>query len=65
MINRDNTEIRNHAHLMDAEGLEDSQPTEVEIAQFLRDEGWEATNIDIGFDNIMGMWSWSCDIDFI
>lgn len=61
-IKRENTEIRDHAHLMDAEGTTDVQPTDYEVTQFLASEGFLASEIDICFDSVQGFWRWSCDI---
>ena len=61
-INRRDVEIRTQAHLMDAEGLQDAEPQEAEIIEFLKNEGWVASNVDIGFDNVMHLWAWTADI---
>lgn len=62
MIERENVEIRNQAHLMDAEGAHTHEVDYSEIEQFLAKEGYFATNIDIFFDSAQGLTRWTCDI---
>ena len=57
-----NTEIRNHSHLMDAEGTCDDQPTEHEILSYLRSKGYDGFNLQIFFVNMQQTWRWDCDI---
>jgi len=61
-INRRDVEVRSQAHLMDAEGMQPTQPQESEIIEILKNEGWIATNIDIDFDDVMQLWTWTADI---
>ena len=65
MIRRDDIEIRDQQHLMDAEGSHDEQPTPTQIAGILSSEGWICTDLDIWFDTIQGLWKWSCAIERI
>lgn len=62
MIKREEVEIRNQAHLMDAEGAHTHEVSESEIEQFLAKEGYFATNIDIFFDFMQGLTRWTADI---
>lgn len=57
------TEIRNLAHLMDAEGTTDIEPTHKEISDFLKSKGFEAVNIGVWYDSLQGTWRWNCDIN--
>ena len=61
-LERKNTEIRDQAHLMDAEGACDIEPTEQEIQEYLSGMGWIAYDINISYDNMQGFWRWNCDI---
>ena len=61
-IDRDHTEIRDQAHLMDAEGTSDVKPKDVDIQTLLGAENWCADEIDIFFDDMQGFWRWSCNI---
>jgi hypothetical protein len=47
---------------MDAEGLQYNKPLESEIIELLNNEGFEALNIDIGYDSLMKLWYWTADI---
>jgi len=62
MIHRENVEIRDQAHLMDAEGAEDERPDIADISEFIYNKGFHATNIDIWFDSMMHLHRWTCDI---
>ncbi len=61
-VERKNTEIRSHQHLMDAEGTSDIKPKAEDIKALLLSENWESSNIEIWFDNMQGFWRWNCDI---
>lgn len=63
MVTRENTEIRTHAHLMDAEGTADTKPMKSEIEFLLSKEDYNAKDIEIWFDNMQGFWRWNCEIE--
>lgn len=65
MINRDDVEIRNQQHLMDAEGSHNEKPTESEIVDLLKNEGYNSDGLEIWHDDLMNLWSWNCDIEKI
>lgn len=65
MINRNNTEFRNQPHEMCVEGAEDDQMTEEDIIKYCADFGYKASEIDIWFDKMQGVWRWVCDIELI
>jgi len=59
---RENTEIRDHSHLMDAEGSCDLQPSELDVQRHLAECGWIADEIDIFYDSMQQIWRWNCKI---
>ena len=59
---RENTEIRDQAHEMLAEGSFDYEPTKEEVIDFLKTLGWIGKCIDISFDGMQNVWRWNCDI---
>jgi hypothetical protein len=63
MIKRYNTKNKTHAHLIDAEGTSDIEPMKSEIEFLLSKEGYNAKDIEIWFDNMQGLWRWSCKIE--
>jgi len=63
MLNRNEVEIFNQAHQMYAEGKHDNRPSESDIVLLLYDEGYEASNIDISYDSMMGLYNWYADIE--
>jgi len=65
IIEAKNSEIRDQAHLMDAEGTSDEQPSINEIESFLAQKGWQPNDIDIWFDNMQGFWRWNCKIEML
>ena len=62
MIKREEVEIRDQQHLMDAEGCHENKPSARDIVRLLTKEGWRSRNLDIWFDETQGFWRWSCDI---
>lgn len=61
MFKSEDIEIRDQAHLMDAEGCHDEKPTEQEIVQYLESKGFSPnSNIDIWLDGMQGFWRWVC-----
>ena len=62
-IYRQDVELKTQAHQMQAEGLQDDEPAVLEIIDFLHNEGFNASNIDISFDNVMQMWTWLADLE--
>lgn len=65
MLDRKHYEIFSQAHQMHAEGAQDEKPLEDDIVRAMKDEGYSVRNIDIWFDDLMGFWSWYCDISVI
>lgn len=61
-IDNKNAIIEDQAHKMWAEGIEDEQPTKEDIIKYLKDNGWNCSNINIFFDDSQYCWRWSCDI---
>lgn len=61
-LRREETEIRDHAHLMDAEGTSDLQPSELDVQHHVAEYGWVANEIDIFYDSMQQIWRWSCKI---
>lgn len=61
-LSRSETEIRDHLHLMDAEGTSDVQPSELDIQRHLAEYGWVADEIDIFYDSMQHIWRWNCAI---
>lgn len=61
-LKREETEIRNQAHEMRAEGTSDEMPTEADVESLLTGEGYEASNIEMWFDGAQGFYRWNCDI---
>jgi len=62
-VTRLNTEIRDQAHEMWAEGCGDVDPLRSDIIKLLEDEGFEAKNIDIWFDRMQYLYRWTCTIE--
>ena len=65
MIKREDVEIRNQAHLMEAEGSQIEKPTLLEINTLLNEEGYNSSGLGLWHDDLMGLWSWNCDIEKI
>jgi hypothetical protein len=61
-VKREETEIRNQAHEMWAEGTSDVEPKKEDIEALLKKEGYTAINIDTGYDGMQGFWRWDCEI---
>jgi len=61
-LRREETEIRDHSHLMDAEGTSDIQPSELDVQHHLSEYGWIADEIDIFYDSMQKIWRWNCSI---
>lgn len=61
-LRREETEIRDQLHLMDAEGTSDVQPSELDVQRHLAEYGWVADEIDIFFDSMQHIWRWNCTI---
>ena len=58
----DYLELRTQAHLMDAEFSSDDKPTEDKIKALILERGYDSSNIDIWFDDLMKFWRCSADI---
>lgn len=56
------TEIRDQAHLMDAEGTCDERPAEIDIERYLKSRGYAGYQYNIHYDSFQGFWRWSCNI---
>jgi hypothetical protein len=63
MITDKDTEIRDQAHLMEAEGSSNEPINEYEIREYLRKKGWLAKDLDIWFDSMQGVSRWVCNIE--
>ncbi len=63
MLNRNEVEVFNQVNQMYAEGKHDDKPSELEIKLLLNKEGYEASNIDISYDNLMCLYNWYADIE--
>lgn len=61
-LSRANVEIFNQKHQMYAEGSEDFLITESDIKDFLNNEGYVVSNIDIFYDNLQSVHRWTADI---
>lgn len=61
-LRRENTEIRDHSHLMDADGSCDLQPSELDVQRHVAECGWVADEIDIFYDSMQHVWRWNCTI---
>ncbi len=64
-MKRDDVEIRDQIHLMDAEGRQADEPSETEIKAVIEGEGFLAKNVRKQFDELQNDWAWSCDIQKI
>lgn len=56
------TEIRDQAHLMDAEGTCDERPAEIDIERYLKSRGYSGYQHSIYYDSFQCFWRWSCNI---
>jgi hypothetical protein len=63
MLNRNEVEIFEQAHQMYAEGKHANSPSESDIVLLLYDEGYEASNINISYDKMMGVYNWYAEIE--
>lgn len=61
-VTRENTEIRDQVHEMWAEGTGDIEPVTTDIETLLNNEGYQASNIEIWYDDMQGFWRWNCNI---
>lgn len=59
----ENVEYRTQAHLMDLDGTSDDEPTELEIKAHALSRGFDATDVNIFFDNMMKFWRFSAKIE--
>ncbi|MDH5447266.1 MAG: hypothetical protein OEY52_17090 [Gammaproteobacteria bacterium] len=59
-MRREDWELRDQQHLMDAEGCHSERPTTREIVKALEEEGYRPSNLDISFDTMQGLWRWHC-----
>jgi hypothetical protein len=62
MIKREDIEIFNQQHQMYAEGCQDEKPEEGDVLIAVGLAGYEATDIDIHYDDLQKLWRWTCDI---
>ena len=56
-------QIRDQAHLMDAEGTSEKCLLPDEIKSELLTRGYNAYDIDIDYDYMMNCWRWGCRIE--
>jgi len=61
-MNREDVTIEAQPHKMWAEGKQENEPTKEEIVEHLKSEGWQCLDLDMWLDEMMGLWSWQCDI---
>lgn len=61
-VTREETEIRDQAHEMWAEGTSDEMPASSDIETLLKNEGYFASDIERWFDDMQGFWRWNCNI---
>jgi len=64
-MKRENIEIRDQVHLMDAEGCHDNEPNTDDIRAHLEAEGFHARTIEVWFDDLQKLWRWRCGISRI
>lgn len=62
IIENNNSELRTQKHLMDAEGITDTEPTKDMVFDYVKSRGYYADAIDIWYDNMQSCWRWSCNI---
>ena len=58
----ENTEIRDQAHEMWAEGITDEMATQSEIEETLNKQGYTGNRFDMWVDTSQGFYRWRCDI---
>lgn len=63
-LDRRNTEIEDQAHKMWAEGSCDDEPTNGEVIEFMRQQEWVVSNVQISFDGMQSCWRWNCDLKY-
>ena len=61
-INNKEVEWRTQPHLMDVSGAHDKKVTKKQLIDYIKKEGYIASDLDISFDNFQGLWRWSADI---
>lgn len=61
-VTREETEIRDQAHEMWAEGTSGLMPDIVDIESLLLGLGWKASNVEVWYDNMQGFYRWNCSI---
>ena len=63
MIELSNVEFRLQPHEMWVEGKDHIEPTSEEITEFLTEHNLvTAGEIEIGYDEMMGLYNWSVDV---
>jgi hypothetical protein len=63
MIQREDFEICDQAHEMYAEGCQGGEPLEDDVLIAVGLAGYEASDIDIHFDDMQKLWRWTCAIE--
>lgn len=61
-INKNNSVIRDHYLMMDAQGECDKEPTKKEIEEFLMVKGWIPSKIKVDYDKWIKKWRWECKL---
>lgn len=61
-IHSNNTVIRDHYLLMNAEGKCEKKPEEKDIIDYLKSKRWKCKDIKIGYNNFEDNWTWYCKI---
>ena len=63
MLEQNTYEIKSATHLMYAEGKQVSKPTVTDIKLTMAVNGYDASDIEIWFDDFMTYWCWTADIE--
>jgi asparagine synthetase B (glutamine-hydrolysing) len=62
MSEKDYLLIRDEPHIMFAEGDAEDEPTVEQVKKLIRERGYQAFNISINYDSMMGFWRYCADI---
>jgi len=62
-VTLEETEIRDQAHEMWAEGTSEEMATASEIEAVLNSQGYTGLMFDAWFDTMQGFYRWRCDIN--
>lgn len=64
-MKREDIEIRDQAHLMEAEGCHDREPNIDDIRAHIEAKGFRSKTIVMWFDDSQKLWRWHCGISRI